>query len=245
MKRVERDGQTSLTTLTTTSVMRGQQVMAEKQSNSSRRSYQALAGRTFGKLFVVEESTCVYINRNKMRRWICRCSCGKQIVADHCRLLRGEKKSCGCLQKKHGGCRLPEYRIWCHAIRRCHDPRDAAFPRYGGRGIVVCQRWRTNFANFLADLGSRPSTKHTLDRIDNDGPYSPENCRWATQKQQARNTRRNIVLTFQGKTQCLSAWAEEIGIRVGTLWNRIKVGYSVEEALMRPLRRQSTSRDGL
>jgi hypothetical protein len=118
---------------------------------------------------------------------------------------------------------------------RCYNPKDINYLRYGGRGITVCDRWRDSFTNFLADMGECPK-RLTLDRIDNDGNYEAGNCRWATPKQQQRNKRYNLVLTHNGRTQCLKAWAEETGLNYNTLHGRLRNGWSVSEALTTPAR---------
>lgn len=141
---------------------------------------------------------------NRLRRYICDCQCGNviQVIANV--LLSGVTRSCGCLRRacplrghvKHGDARRSgvarEYTIWREMIRRCSDAKGQSFHRYGGRGISVCQRWM-EYPNFLADMGRRPTAKHSIDRINNDGNYEPSNCRWATPKEQAANTRRSIV----------------------------------------------------
>lgn len=114
-------------------------------------------------------------------------------------------------------------------ISRCTYKTDTNWKFYGGRGIRVCERWQS-FTNFLADMGERPD-RMTLERIDSNGPYSPENCRWATRAEQMQNTRRNRKLTFGGKTMCLSEWARLINIPVTTLVNRLKKGTPLERAL--------------
>ena len=119
----------------------------------------------------------------------------------------------------------PEYRSWRHMIQRC-----ASHPAYQGRGITVCERWRT-YANFLADMGPRPSLDHSLDRVDNDGNYEPSNCRWASAKEQQRNTRSNRLLTFNGQTKCLMDWALSLGVKFNTLHERLRRGWSVERTL--------------
>ena len=118
--------------------------------------------------------------------------------------------------------------------QRCENPGSTQWPHYGGRGITVCARWQ-DFANFFADMGERPANC-TLDRIDNDGPYSPENCRWATQKEQTNNRRRNRMITFGGETKTLQQWAERTGINHSTILMRFKLGWPVERALTTPVR---------
>lgn len=119
-------------------------------------------------------------------------------------------------------------------VDRCENPQNKAFSHYGGRGIAVCARWRS-FKDFLTDAGSRPSPKHSIDRIDNDRGYEPGNVRWATQKEQTRNTRANKLLTFNGETLCMSEWAERTGIGSPTIRTRLVLGWSVADALTRPV----------
>lgn len=115
-------------------------------------------------------------------------------------------------------------------IQRCTNHKNKYYPNYGGRGITVCQEWRDSFENFLKDMGECPS-KHQIDRIDNNGGYRKENCRWVTPKTNSRNRRDNRLETHNGKTQCLAAWAEEIGINIKTLGSRLRNGWSIENAL--------------
>jgi hypothetical protein len=136
----------------------------------------------------------------------------------------------------HGMWGKPEYWVWALMIQRCHNPSAKYFPLYGGRGITVCNRWRTSFGTFFADMGARPAKGLSLDRIDNDGGYSPENCRWATRKEQMRNTRNNSYLTLNGETHLLCEWVEITGLNSSLISNRInRMGWSVEEALTIPV----------
>ena len=140
--------------------------------------------------------------------------------------------------KKHGMKDTPEWRVWASLRGRCNSQTHKAYHNYGDRGITVCERWES-FENFLEDMGERPSSKHSIDRIDNDGPYSPENCRWATRNEQNRNKRTNRLLTHGGKTLCLAAWAEELSINYMTLLGRLKFGWSVEQAITTPVQVQN------
>lgn len=126
-----------------------------------------------------------------------------------------------------------EWRSWSKLKARCLNPRNPKYPEYGGRGITVCERWqgRDGFLHFFADLGPKPSAEHSIDRIDNDGPYSPENCRWATPAEQGRNTRRNQFVTHEGDTKTITDWARERGLRYGTIRWRLAAGWPVERAL--------------
>jgi len=151
-------------------------------------------GDRFGRL-VVERLNHVDTRFNRF--WVCACDCGKSAVVYQGNLRNGHTRSCGCLQQDimramqtiHGGRQTPEYRTWRHMAQRCENPNTRGFKNYGGRGITVCVRWRRSFANFLADMGPRPSPFHSIDRINNDGNYTPKNCRWATKSQQRRNQR--------------------------------------------------------
>ncbi len=145
---------------------------------------------------------------------------------------------------KLNGIPTVEYACWIMMRQRCNNPRSKQFRNYGERGITICDRWSgtDGFANFIADMGRRPSLKHQIDRINNDGPYSPENCRWATHVQQARNKRTNRLLTFRGKTQCVRAWCEELGISEGRVHWRLKHGWDVERTLTEPVKPEQHTR---
>lgn len=122
------------------------------------------------------------------------------------------------------------------------DPKHAAYPNYGGRGIAVCERWLNSPQAFLDDMGMKPTPKHEIDRIDNDGNYEPGNCRWATRKENDRNRRNNRLLTLNGETLTLAEWAEHSGVPDDTLRHRLGVGWSVERAILTPVRRYRSAR---
>ncbi len=125
-----------------------------------------------------------------------------------------------------------EYHVWMAMLYRCYGTKGSSYPDYGGRGIRVCYRWRRSFANFLKDMGPRPSRRHSIDRFPNqNGNYEPGNCRWATITQQTRNTRRNNLLTHDGKTLCLAEWSEITGINQGTLRSRRRLGWDAKRIL--------------
>jgi len=127
----------------------------------------------------------------------------------------------------------PTYSSWRSMIKRCTNPKHDNWRYYGGRGISVCKRWRS-FAAFLEDMGERPKDK-TLDRVDGNGNYCPENCRWATRKEQQGNTSYVRRITFHGKTQILADWSRELGIEYQILQKRLTAGWSVEDAFLRPI----------
>lgn len=127
-----------------------------------------------------------------------------------------------------------EYRIWCGLKSRCLNPNGKKWHRYGGRGITVCARWLESFENFLGDMGPRPSNRHTIERKDNDGNYEPNNCVWATNKQQSRNRSTNLRIEYRGVTRCLMDWCEILGLSYDTIKQRLAAGYSVADAFEKP-----------
>lgn len=137
---------------------------------------------------------------------------------------------------KGGNCLYckPTKNCWNGMNARCHNPKDKDYQDYGGRGIVVCERWR-DYDNFVADMGPRPSRNHSIDRIASDGNYEPSNCRWATKLVQQRNKRNNVLLTARGETKPRAEWAELSGINISTLVNRLRRGWSHEEAIFTPI----------
>lgn len=139
------------------------------------------------------------------------------------------------MTEQHGMSGTRMYRIWTDMIARCHCETDTSFKWYGAKGVSVCQRWRDSFTAFLADMGERPSPSHSIDRIDNNGCYSPDNCRWATKSEQNKNTCRTTQITFNGKTKCLADWSSELGVEYDVLRKRLKQGWDVDRALSAPV----------
>jgi len=166
-----------------------------------------LTNQRFGRLFVSKK---IGLDKRKYVLWECKCDCGNVIATTSPNLVSGKSKSCGCLGAenrlkavtKHGATknnkRTPEYSIWSGIKNRCNNKNNISYKNYGGRGIKLCERWNV-FANFLADIGSRPSKDHSIDRIDPNGNYEPSNCRWATTKEQAANRRKKV---FVGPVCC-------------------------------------------
>ena len=198
-----------------------------------------ISGATFGRLTAVERCA----NMGRFVAWRCACKCGATVNVRSGSLQSGNTTSCGCTHReqvkrqftKHGASRTPEHCVWVLMRDRCNNRNNSKFAYYGGRGIVVCPRWN-DFATFLADMGSRPTPMHTLDRIDPNGNYSPENCRWATRKEQARN--RGITKRYErnGETKSLGEWAELVGKPYMVVYKRLWRGWTLEDALTKPLK---------
>ena len=185
-------------------------------------------------------------NRHRQSMWICRCVCGREAVVSRPNLkYAGQQRcrTCGRARttanskkpKSHGMSLAAEYRTWTRIKVRCLSPKHDHWHNYGGRGITICPEWLNSFEAFFAHVGPRPSPKHSLDRIDNNGNYEPGNVRWATPKEQCRNTRVNQLLTYDGETLPLVEWSERYGLPQQTLRARIKSGWSVAKALNTPL----------
>ncbi len=193
-----------------------------------------VVGGQYGKLTVLGFDGV----RNHSKFWNCVCVCGKFCTIRTSALNNGSTKSCGCLQREiagrsirnavrrnttHGKSNTPAYQIWTNMMRRCYRSGTKGYADYGGRGIGVCERWK-DFANFLEDLGQPPERGMQLERINNYADYSPKNCCWATRMQQCRNKRNNINITYQGRTQCLKDWANELRISYKLAWKKIRKG---------------------
>jgi hypothetical protein len=190
-----------------------------------------MTGQKFGFLTVIRRDG-FYRNTTKAA-WLCRCECGKEWLVEGRNLRRGFVVSCGCKHRghvTHDLSRSRMYSVWQSMKARCSNPNNTAYPRYGGRGIRVDPRW-LNFERFVADMGEAPDGT-TMDRIDNDGPYSPENCRWATPKEQANNTRRNVTIkTSRGDLSILEA-AQVAGITYIAMQKRLALGLTGDDLLL-------------
>lgn len=172
-------------------------------------------------------------------RWVCRCVCGRERSVSLASLRAGSSKACGCTRghRTHGQAGVKttsaEYWVWHSMRQRCENPNDTGYSRYGARGIRVCETW-AKFEAFFADMGARPSSGHSIDRIDSDGDYEPTNCRWATIGEQNRNTSRNVYVEHDGRRMVLKDWAREYGVPYMTLKARYRDGMEFGEALRLP-----------
>ena len=212
-------------------------------------NFSDITGLLFGRLHVIG-----YVGSlpNGVSLWLCHCDCGKDTVVEKGSLTRskGYTRSCGCLaaetasvrNRTHGFKKSAIYDIYIGMIRRCTDETCRSWKDYGGRGIVVCERWINSIADFSSDMPPFPGEGYSIDRIDNDGNYSCgqcldciahgwiANCHWATDIEQANNSRHNRAITFNGKTQSLSLWCRELAIPYDRTRSRLNRGQSIEEA---------------
>ena len=194
-----------------------------------------IEGKTFGRLKVLHR---VFPNKYKNQaNFLCQCACGNlsQVVGSV--LVRGGAQSCGCIVKEnlttHGLTRHPLYNTWIAMIDRCHDESSPTHLNYGARGILVCTEWRdkTNgLAQFISDMGERP-TGHTIDRIDNNGPYCKDNCRWATPKEQVMKQKKTHILSHNGRTGSVADWSKWTGLGANTIRSRLLTGQTIKSAL--------------
>lgn len=203
-----------------------------------------------GSHLTIKQQVMIHDGKRNRPHYVCVCSCGKEVTVRKYLLLNGNTLSCGHLQRErardanttHGMYRTAEYNIWSGIIGRCTNPNDSAYKDYGGRGIRMCERWRTSFQSFYEDMGPRPSNAYTVERLNSNGDYEPDNCKWATRTEQNRNTSRNRVITYQDKTQCLSAWVEELGVDRNRFNWLIRKGYSDVTALDRLCKERDVGR---
>lgn len=195
-----------------------------------------LTNEIIGRLTVIERVE----NIGKCTMWKCKCECGKEVVIRQPDLRSGRTQSCGCLHSEQLSLRNTTHNlsktklcsIWRSMKGRCLNPKDQAYKNYGGRGVTICEEWSNNFVAFYNwAINNGYSEELSIDRIDNNGNYEPSNCRWATRKVQANNKRDNHYLIYNGKSQTISQWANELNIKPHTILRRLNLGWSVERAL--------------
>ncbi len=205
----------------------------ENQYRPMKRTFRDLSGQRFGKLQILRPLG----SKGGTTHFLVKCDCGVERGLSGHHLTSGRQKSCGCMKPQtrrgqitYGGRGI--YNIWRRMISRCYDTTDPGYRNYGLRGISVCDRWRNDCLAFVADMGSRPSSRHSIERRNNDGNYEPSNCYWLPLSQQGRNKRNNRRITWKGKTQPLVIWAEDLGLKWSTLNERLK-RLPLEDAMVR------------
>lgn len=193
--------------------------LKNEQNHKKRPPKENIVGQSFNRLTVLK----YFGYKRKQHSWECICECGNTAVVTYCDLKSGHTKSCGCLQIEsvkristtHNKSDSPEYNAWNNMKSRCYNIKNIYYYNYGGRGIVVCERWlgENGFANFFADMGKRPTDKHSLDRFPNntDGIYELSNCRWATIEQQNSNKRTNVFIEYDGERMTVTQWTNHLG----------------------------------
>lgn len=200
-------------------------------------------GCKFGRLTVLASAP----RRTKYVAWLCKCECGEERIVLQQSLNSGDSTSCGCYHRQvmvlpritNNIRKLKSYTVWMSMNSRCNNPNNEYYYAYGGRGISICDRWK-DYVNFLEDMGEVPQSM-TIDRIDNDGDYSPENCRWATRKQQANNRNTTNQIAWRGETHSLPEWADKLEIPLKTIACRFHRGWDPERMFTQPVRRSVTA----
>lgn len=208
-----------------------------------------LTGNKYGRLTV--QGLSGKKGKHNRTYWACVCDCGNKVNVSHDRLTTGQTKSCGCLKvematsriihynqehnqkgenRKFPKCRIRIRQIYRHILDRCYKEDDPQYKNYGARGIAVCEEWKNNFENFYKwSLCTGYKDSLTIDRIDVNGNYCPENCRWASMEAQANNKTNNVRIAYKEKQYTIAEFSKIIGIKTATMWNRYKSGWSVEE----------------
>lgn len=193
-----------------------------------------LTGQLFGKLTAVHQldqrvKGCIF--------WFCKCECGNTINVRTAALINGHTKSCKCQWGKNGIHNMtgsPEYLCWTKIKSRCYNKCNNRYYTHGARGIIVCESWLNSFENFFNDMGERPSSNHSIDRINNNGNYEPGNCRWATDKEQSNNRRSNVLITYSGQTRNMKQWAEKLGISYSSIRHQmVRSKRTIHEVIQR------------
>lgn len=201
-------------------------------------------GRKYGRLTAVRR---VENDKHGNAQWECLCNCGAVVIVDSCRLATGNTNSCGCLSRELSSARLTErstthglsntrtYKVWAGMRKRCRNPNDIAYCYYGGRGIKVCERWM-KFENFLADMGEVPEGM-SIERLDVNGDYCPENCVWLPNSEQRKNVRNNVHVVYEGEKMILADFARKIGRHPSRVSGWLKKGFTPEQMLTKRRRK--------
>ena len=206
-----------------------------------------LTGQVFGLLTAVRREGRI----RRFAAWLCRCTCGIEVVVSSDHLRGGRRKACARNGHYWAGAKYPpgflkkyrsEYLSWEHMHERCRYTRHKNWKNYGARGITVCERWK-DFNLFVADLGRKPTPAHTIERNDVNGNYEPSNCRWATRKEQSRNLRRSVYVEVEGVKVLLIEVTEKLGLDRSSVYGRLKNGWSLEEALSIPVHKRDSIMD--
>lgn len=217
--------------------------MAAAQRKRIAANRQDLTGQCFGKRTAIKIAGKTKWGENL---WECICECGTSSIVRTSQLRSGKSNSCGCgpntTNRTHGMTNSSEYTIWHGMLQRCYNPKASRYERYGGRGIKVCDEWKNSFETFVNDMGLRPSKKHSLDRIDNDGNYEPSNVRWELAAVQMNKTRRSNYLCHNGCRKTIAEWSRLVGINAATIHNRLSYGWPVAKALTTPIDARCHSR---
>lgn len=203
-----------------------------------------LTGKKFGRLTVIK---FIGVKNKRRRFWECICECGNKSDCLGENLKKGDTRSCGCLQrelaalrqKSHGESSIhgktKEYRTWVDIKTRCYNEKEPSYFYYGGRGIKVCDRWLNSFENFLADIGRAPSRLHSIERIDVNKDYCPDNCKWATILEQANNKTTTVRFNFRGQSKSIAQWCRDMGLSYHKTRQRVNIlKWDIEKALLTP-----------
>lgn len=202
--------------------------------------FRDLSGLTFGRLYV--SSRHIENNKHGKAMFNCVCSCGSAVTASGTDISTGNTRSCGCLKDekakarmtRHGNRYHPMWMRYKAMLDRCYKESNDQYRNYGARGITVCERWVNSFDDYVNDLGFPPSENHTIDRVDNNLGYSPENCRWATKKDQSVNRRVTKIVTVGGVSMSLADWSKSLGLKKSAVYGRIRNGWDVVRAVTHP-----------
>lgn len=207
-----------------------------------------LTGQQFGRLTAMSRAED---SKGGKTRWLCKCQCGNECVVHASSLRSGNTKSCGCLRNEksherattHGMSKSPLFGVWWAMISRCENENNASYKNYGGRGISVCDEWHDSSTFFEWALDNGYKRGLSIERVDVNKGYEPNNCKWITKEEQARNKTNNLMIEIGETTKCLAQWCEEYGIEYSTAYQRIKkLGWESEKALTTPVKNQKGSR---